>query len=271
MYVEEDGRRFLRHYILDLGSSLGSDTYHPNIDRIGNEYQMDAAEIMKSALSFGFYRRPWTGSRHFEYPAVGFLESDIFEPKRWKPNYPVLPFENMTKQDAFWGTKLVLSFTDNQIQAAVETGKFSDPEATNQLTQVLIRRRDKIGRYWLSHLNPLDGFTVSRESNGELQLRFDDLAVKHQYASSEEHSYEFSIREEERPGRIFHRQKISGPSIPLTLLEQRPLESGSQEVFQVSIRTFHSEGKRSGRPVHVYLLRRGDEPTVSIVGVERTD
>ncbi len=32
-YVEEDGRRFLRHTILDLGSSLGSDAYHPNIDR----------------------------------------------------------------------------------------------------------------------------------------------------------------------------------------------------------------------------------------------
>ncbi len=38
-------------FLIDLGSSLGSDTYHANIDRIGNEYQMDAAEIMSGALN----------------------------------------------------------------------------------------------------------------------------------------------------------------------------------------------------------------------------
>ncbi len=56
MYVEERGRRFLRHYIMDLASSLGSGTYHPKIDRIRNEYRMDAAEIMKGALSLGVER-----------------------------------------------------------------------------------------------------------------------------------------------------------------------------------------------------------------------
>jgi hypothetical protein len=34
MYVEEDGRRFLKHYLIDAGSALGSDTTHPNIDRM---------------------------------------------------------------------------------------------------------------------------------------------------------------------------------------------------------------------------------------------
>ncbi len=56
MYVEEGGRRFLRHYIMDLASSLGSGTDHPKIDRIGNEYRMVAAEIMKGALSLGVER-----------------------------------------------------------------------------------------------------------------------------------------------------------------------------------------------------------------------
>ncbi len=40
-YVEEDGRRFLRHTILDLGSSLGSDAYHPNIDRSNRQRVTD--------------------------------------------------------------------------------------------------------------------------------------------------------------------------------------------------------------------------------------
>ncbi len=41
---------------MDFEWSLGSGTCHPQIDRSGNEYRMDAAEIMKGALSLGVER-----------------------------------------------------------------------------------------------------------------------------------------------------------------------------------------------------------------------
>ena len=44
-----------------------------------------------------------------------------------------------------------------------------------------------------------------------------------------------------------------------------------REIYRVFVRTLRSGGKRNGNPVHIDLLRRGDEPPVSIVGVERTD
>jgi len=272
MYVEEDGRRFLRHYIIDLGSSLGSETNGPNPDRIGNEYILDGGEILKSALSLGIYRRPWEGTGSaIPYPAVGFLEAEIFDPGRWKANYPILPFENMTLRDAFWGTKLVLSFSDEQIRTAVETGEFSDPAATELLTRVMIQRRDKIGRYWLNRMNPLDRFAVSRGADGELQLRFVDLAVYHDFVSRQDRSYEFTIREESNPSRVLRRKRIEEPVITLPELGQEEGKSAGLRVYQVSIRTFGTRGKALGKAIHVYLVRQLDTDSVDVVGIERTD
>lgn len=272
MYVEEGGRRFLRHYIIDLGSSLGSETNRPNPDRIGNEYILDGGEIFKSALSLGIYRRPWEGTGSASpHPAVGFLEAEIFDPGRWKANYPILPFENMTLRDAFWGTKLVLSFTDEQIRTAIETGEFSDPAATELLTRVMIQRRDKIGRYWLNRVNPLDRFTVSRGADGELQLRFVDLTVYHDFVSRQDRSYEFTIREESNPSRVLRRKKIEEPVITLPELGQEEGKSAGLRVYQVSIRTFGARGKALGKVIHVYLVRQLDTDSVDVVGIERTD
>ena len=48
-----------------------------------------------------------------------------------------------------------MAFTDEQIRAAVKTGGFTDPAAEKLLADVLIKRRDKIGRAYFSRINPL--------------------------------------------------------------------------------------------------------------------
>ena len=272
MYVEEDGRRFLRHYLLDFGSSLGSETSHPNPDRIGSEYQLDAAEIAKSAFSFGLYRRPWTGrSAKGERPGVGFLESDLFDPGRWKANYPILAFENMTKRDAFWGTKLVVSFSDQQIRAAVETGAFTDPGATEWLTRVLIERRDKIGRYWLARVNPLDRFMVTERGDDQWELRFVDLEVEHGYAEGLSRRYRYSIRAESHPQRPLRRETVPEPVIPLGDLKDGDSDGRGTKVFQVTLDTLLASGKRQGKKINVYLAQIPGRSGLAIVGIERTD
>ena len=41
------------------------------------------------------------------------------------------------------------------IRAVVKTGSYSDPSAEKLLADVLIKRRDKIGRVYLTKVNPL--------------------------------------------------------------------------------------------------------------------
>jgi hypothetical protein len=52
----------------------------------------------------------------------------------------------MRDDDAFWAARRVMAFSDDLIRALVKTGQFSDPRAEAYLGDVLIKRRDKIGR-----------------------------------------------------------------------------------------------------------------------------
>jgi hypothetical protein len=51
----------------------------------------------------------------------------------------------MTDRDGYWGAKIVASFSDEQIAAAV--AKYEDPRARDYVVRTLTRR-DKIVRHW---------------------------------------------------------------------------------------------------------------------------
>src|SRR5439155_279718 len=103
-YVEENGHKFLKHHLIDFGASLGSATLVPKAPGDGYEYFIDPGEMVKSALSFGIYRRPDERKVHVQYASVGLLD-DNFKPERWKSDEPIVAFQNMTLSDGFWGAK----------------------------------------------------------------------------------------------------------------------------------------------------------------------
>jgi hypothetical protein len=112
-----------------------------------------------------------------EHPAVGFFEAEMFHPARWRPNYPQPAFLEMTNQDAYWGAKIVMAFTPEEIRAIVKQGRYSDPAVEEYIADTLIKRREKIGRYWYNKVNPLDRF-VLKEDGGSVKLHFTDLGVQ---------------------------------------------------------------------------------------------
>jgi hypothetical protein len=267
MYVEEGGRRFLKHYFIDIGSTLGSETIFPNTDRVGNEYILDGAQVIKSLFSFGLYRPRWKGSsKNVTYPSAGFLESEIFDPGRWRPNYPVLPFENMTLQDAFWGARLVLSFTDEQIRAAVGTGEFSDPGAAKLLANVLIERRDKIARHWLARVNPLDRFAITTTPDGTPQLSFQDLEVERGVLPAPRRSYEYTIQDAQTGRTVQGQQSASSPSLDVSSIVSRG--GSGQQVYRITVRSLR-QGHRQSSEIDVYVAGPGGSNGLKVVGVDR--
>ena len=75
--------------------------------------------------------------------------------------------------DAFWAARRVMAFTDDLIRAAVHTGQFSDPAAERHLAAVLIKRRDAIGRAYLTAINPI----VDPRLDAAGVLTFENAAV----------------------------------------------------------------------------------------------
>lgn len=152
MFVTEEGRSFIRHYLIDFGSTLGSDSTFPNVPIVGYEYQVDGTEAMKVLVTFGLYQQPWLNpKREPDFsPQVGRYGAKYFNPRKWKQNFPLVAFENMTQADAAWAARIVGSFTDEQLRAAVETGEFSQASNADFVFETIRQRRDKIVATYLN-------------------------------------------------------------------------------------------------------------------------
>ncbi len=181
-YVEENGRRFIRHYVLDFGSCLGSASIMANKPRGGNEYFLEGPPTWKTMFTLGLWSRPYLRVDYADYPAIGNIEADYFQPERWKQEYPNAAFARMDAADAFWAARIISRFSDEAVRAIVETAEISDPLAARYLAEVIIQRRDKVVAYRIVRTNPLDGFEVAG-SGSSRSLRFDNAAIRLNLAS----------------------------------------------------------------------------------------
>ena len=253
-----DGRGFVRHYLIDFSSTLGagSDAQRriaPQNPRAGNEYVVDWGPIARSALSFGLLDRPWRNVRYEEHAQAGHLEADFFRPEHWKPEYPNPAFERMLPEDAFWATKIVARFDEAAVRALVATGEYSDPAAAGHLVRMLVARRDKILRSYLTPLSPLDGFVVSGDT-----LAFRHLGIDQGLGTVDGYDYEWSAFDNMTGARM---PLSSGQST--TTVVPRPATDAAFVVVRVRGRS-SLPGWRKWVDV---FLRNGEAPAV--VGVER--
>jgi hypothetical protein len=149
MWTTENGRSFVRHYLIDFGSCLGSGAIVKREYLAGTEYFLDYRVIARQIGTLGLRPFPWESAVDPDLPSIGFIDSDTFDPGNWRPEYPNPAFDERTERDIRWGARIVAAFTDDHIHAAVTRGRYTDPRAAAYLARVLIERRDKIVRRWL--------------------------------------------------------------------------------------------------------------------------
>jgi hypothetical protein len=149
MWVELPGRSFVRHHLIDFGAILGSGASGARAYPTGTEYYVDYGVGGAQLVTLGAFPFAWEPSVDPAIPAVGFVESQQFDPERWRPDYPNPAFDERTERDIRWGARIVAAFTDDMIRAAVATARYSDPRAAEYVTRVLIERRDKLVERWL--------------------------------------------------------------------------------------------------------------------------
>ena len=164
----------VRHHLIDFGSTLGSAGVRAREAWEGAEFVFDQGETRWGMVDLGLRTRPWMHAGDAGLAAVGRFEAERFDPEGWKPRLPNPAFARARPEDLFWGARLVAAFTDEQIRAAVEAGRYSDPDVATHLADTLIARRDLIARAWLNVVNPL--VDVALDASGV--LTFDNAAVR---------------------------------------------------------------------------------------------
>ena len=152
--VSENGRNVVKHYLQDVGSTFGM-ANRPHDWWFGWEYLFEPKVSRNRLLSFGFALSPWQTIPYVENRSIGHFEGDHFDPRTWKAQTPNAAYLELRADDAFWAARRVMAFSDDLIRAAVRTGQYRDPAAELHLAAVLIKRRDAIGRAYLTAINPI--------------------------------------------------------------------------------------------------------------------
>jgi hypothetical protein len=173
--VTENGRSFVRHYLLDFGSTLGSGAVAPREPWEGYEYLVQPGDIGRGMPTLGFRVAPWRRVAFFESPAIGRMPRDntTWDPEAWRPRVPNPAFVRARLDDKFWAARKLAAISDDLIRAAVATGELGDKDSEAFLTRALIERRDAILRAYLPAINPI----VSPALDGAGTLSFTNAAV----------------------------------------------------------------------------------------------
>ncbi|NWG13019.1 MAG: hypothetical protein HXY20_05730 [Acidobacteria bacterium] len=269
LYVEgKGGGKYVKHYMLDFGSTLGSGDFIHGPYRVGHEYIYDGAAIAHSFITFGFYRRPWEEKGRILYPEVGYYQAELFEPEKWKPNYPNLAFLRSDDSDCYWGAKIVTAFSDDTIRRLAQAGEYTRSEVTGHVEDVLKRRRDAIGNYWLDRITPLEDIRLDQGS-----LRFRDLALERGYADRASRAYRLRVfnasgKETSKPGETKTGECVLGlpqQSLSPIITGSSPDRYGRRPAVRLLIQS-NRRDRKWALPVEVILGYSGDQRIMGVLG-----
>ncbi|MDO8665019.1 MAG: hypothetical protein Q7J79_00280 [Gemmatimonadales bacterium] len=188
-FVGDSTGGYIRHIMQDVSSTLGSGSDRIQTPYDGAETLLDYPHIAARALSLGLYRVPWERLDTVRADsATGYFSVRNFDPGGWMPLRPNAAFEERTDRDGYWGAKIVASFSDEQLRAAVSAGEYSRPAAAQAIVGALIERRDATVRYWFVRVTPIE-HPVVRCDGADVLLTFEDYGIRHAVAGAAETAY----------------------------------------------------------------------------------
>lgn len=260
--VNEGGKSYIRRFLLDFGSTLGSAAVGPREDWEGFEQLVETpAEIGKRVASFGLRVPEWRHMDFYERPALGRVPRNhgTWNPSAWEPHVTNAAFRHARADDEFWAAHKLTFITDEMIAAAIREAKLDDPESERILAEFIAARRARILDTYLPAVNPV----VSPSLEGGT-LTFGNAAVDAKVAKAPQ-GYKadwFSFENATGASKPIATTNGDGPS-----LKAPSLPTAADAFVRVDISAVGSEHQTWATPVSAFFRRTGDR--WKLVGFER--
>jgi hypothetical protein len=223
----------------------------------------------KVLFTGGVYQPAWRSERYdpVRSPSVGRYSARGFNPDKWKGNFSLVAFEEMTTADAFWAAQIIATFTPEQIRAAVELGEFSDPADAEYLTKGIIQRQRIIVDKYARERAGLANFRVERTGDTDV-LTFTDyrLIYNNEQALMKFSGYSYQLRATGRTPQLLAEGKLAEPRLMLAPEALHNIrQSGTSDAERgVAELVIGQAGEQQKARLYLYAAEDG---SVRIVGV----
>lgn len=261
----KNGPGFVRHYIIDMGDCFGSVWAEDGISRrLGHSYVFDAAHIAEDFVTFGAIERPWERAKRLG-GVFNYFSARDFDPEAWHGEYQNPAFLRMQEGDGAWMARILASFDDELVRAAVRVGKY-DPLSERYLAETLIQRRDAILRRYLGRVSPIARVQATRAGVCGVDLARQTGVVPNEGASFRARLYRGETLEQARGPRF---ARVPSPQVcvevPHLELAGVP-DHDPRRYVVVEIKNGYAEG-----PLLAHLYDLGSARGFRLVGVERPE
>jgi hypothetical protein len=279
-FVEAGGRHFVRHYLIDFSCAFGSATNYAQGPQQDGEYVIEVGRTLGAFFSLGLYQRPFQARATRDdwqrldslHPSIGYFPAEGFDPDAFRTNRKVPPHMRLTDADAYWGAKVVTSFTDAQLGAVVATTRLPPSDAA-YLARTLAFRRDVIGRRYLRAVAAVEAPAVGEDG----RLCFDDLAIARGYVRADEARYLVDVGTGGGAARATLEQPATGAracvALPAPKAPGAPHDDADDyRVVTVRARLAGGAGHADtlvGKAARVHLAWRAAEQRYAVIGLER--
>jgi hypothetical protein len=196
-----------------------------------------------------------------EHRGVGRFEAEKFDPEQWRPRVPNPAYLRSRADDTFWAARKLMALSDDLVRAAVQAGRLSDPRAEQFLGDALIERRNKIGRAFLTKVNPIVDTALAADGT----LTFRNAAVQHGFAAAPTTYKAVWNHFDNKTGDSRSIGETDGAGLQLRAPAGLPSDRGS--FVRVDLSAAAQEHPSWSAPVHAYF-RRGDTGW-TLVGFDR--
>ena len=129
LVTDERGRKTVRHWLQDVGSTfgIGANGRHDWWEGWETLYAGDVA--WKRIYSLGFHLSPWQTAGYEKHDSIGIFEGKEFDPETWNPRSCRAPSSRRATTTTSGPRDAVVAFTDDMIRTVVKAARFSDPAA----------------------------------------------------------------------------------------------------------------------------------------------
>lgn len=249
---------YVVHYLIDFGKALGVMGHHMRWLTPGHAYRIDFGIAVRNLFSFGLTKRGWDGIRQPPIRGVGLIDAAHYDPGSWRANSIYWPLEDKDRFDAFWGAKLIMRFSREQLAAIVEEARFSDPGASAYLLETLIARQRATARYWFDRVAPLDAFAVEGDA-----LAFIDLLLAYRLRDV---TTRYIVESFDRSGHRLGEPRIADRTLDGTVRVDFAVSPATDAYTMVRIRVLRES--RAMSPVDVHVARAGGGQ-LRVIGLRR--
>ncbi|MBA3465572.1 MAG: hypothetical protein H0T46_36915 [Deltaproteobacteria bacterium] len=252
----QKGVHYVVHYLIDFGWALGAaaaDSENPALDF---RYELDLKETLHALFAFGFRRETWEYRKRPTLRGVGVFGVSDYRPDEWKATFPsMFSLVLADRVDKLWASRILIRLTREQIAAAVDAGRLTDPASARYLVDTLVARQRITALHWFRRTAPLDEFSIEGG-----KLCFTDVSLRHALETA---ATTFKIGAHDRNGSQFRTLTIPASANGLACLANAPL-SASPERYTV----YRIESSRGSPPMLVHVANDA-AGTPRIIGLYR--